>query len=204
MFYTTYPRGSDAYSWVWGLWTLTGSSYLPFKDVPLSSTATGTMTEVSICPSTPFDAIRTGTVKNYNACYNMNPYGTWHLQYEAYTGTAMPETLGQCAFMPQLNAGMLVANRCKSPSGMVLFGDTANSSNNMAPSAYFYRNGLSWSGSTFEPAWCCAIPIEPMSPGSTDMRPVKAGRNLRHLPVICEVFLLPSAPRSPIIKKKDF
>ena len=149
MFYTTYPRGSDAYSWVWGLWTLTGSSYLPFKDVPLSSTATGTMTEVSICPSTPFDAIRTGTVKNYNACYNMNPYGTWHLQYEAYTGTAMPETLGQCAFMPQLNAGMLVANRCKSPSGMVLFGDTANSSNNMAPSAYFYRNGLSWSGSTF-------------------------------------------------------
>ena len=147
MFYTTYPRGGDAYSWVWGLWTLTGSSYLPFKEVPLSSSASGAMIEVSVCPATPFNAFGTAAVKNYNACYNMNPYGAWHLLYEAYTKTALPDAIGQCAVMPQANAGMLVANRCKSPSGMVLFGDTANSSNNMAPSPYFYRNGLSWSGS---------------------------------------------------------
>ncbi len=145
MFYTTYPRGGDAYSWVWGLWTLTGSNYLPaFKEVPVSTApgVYGATAQVAVCPSTQMAA------DNYNTIFNQSVYGTWNLLYEASEKVDLPSAIGNCAAMPQNNAGVLIAKRCKTPSGMTLFGDAANSTNAMKPSHIFYRKGLSWSGST--------------------------------------------------------
>ncbi|PVY40348.1 prepilin-type N-terminal cleavage/methylation domain-containing protein [Victivallis vadensis] len=144
MFYTTYPRGGDAYSWMWGLWTLTGSSYLPgYAEIPVSTApgVVGATSRIAVCPSVEIDP------SNYRTIFNECVYGMWNLLYEAATNTELPEAIGPCALSPQENAGVLVSQRCKTPSGMVLFADTANSSNAMKPSHLFYRNGLSWSGS---------------------------------------------------------
>lgn len=144
MFYTTYPRGSNAYSWVWGLWTLTGSSYLPgYAEIPVAGSpgVVGATSRTAICPSVEINSA------NYQTIFNECVYGMWNLLYEATTNTKLPEAIGPCALTPQENAGVLVSQRCKTPSGFVLFADTANSTNAMKPSYIFYRNGLSWSGS---------------------------------------------------------
>lgn len=143
-FYVMYPRDGAAYSWVWGLWTLTGNSYLAFNDTGKLAPNPTPVAGVTRCPCTPLDT------SNYLNLFCMSTYGTWNLLYEASNdGATFPETLGKCYSSPNAETALLLAGKCRQPSGMVLFADTAyNIANDyfLRPGWNFYRDRLSWGG----------------------------------------------------------
>ncbi len=145
-FYVIYPRSGGAYSWVWGLWTLTGNSYIPFTDTGKHAPSPTPVSGITRCPSTPIDDT------NYLTLFCYSNYGTWNLLYENSSGGAgFPEELGKCYASPAAETGVLVAGKCKRPSGMILFADTGYNTadaNFLRPAGNFYRDRLAWGGST--------------------------------------------------------
>ena len=144
-FYALYPRSGGAYSWVWGLWTLTGNSYLPFKDTGKHAPSPTPVAEITRCPSTPRDDT------NYLTLFCYSNYGVWNLLFDtSNNGAVFPEALGRCYSSPAAETALLLAGKCRQPSGMILFADTIGNtagSTFLRPSGFFYRDRLAWGGS---------------------------------------------------------
>ncbi len=141
MFYTSYSRDSlPPYSWVWGLWNLTGSSYIPgCQEIAVkASGAKAVFTRVALCPSVQFDDT------NYDTVFNRSVYAAWNVLPENYFPSDN-EALGNCAKPVGNMDGIVVIKRARIPSKTVFMGD-AYDMNAKAPSHLFYRRGTTWGG----------------------------------------------------------
>ena len=136
-FHMNYYYGNVGYSWMFGLWSSTGNTYLGFEEVTVGSN-TLPAAEATRCPSARFfndTADGLGAFSSYGAA-GLNAGGT------------LPTAVGNCVNRVSLGGKpwtIFYQKRCKSFSGMSFFADTSYSDTNAEKSAVnFYLGSHSW------------------------------------------------------------